>query len=210
MKLIGLTQRVHQFEGYDERRDCLDQRWLQLVAQIGFTALPLPNLPPDLVPALCEELHLSGLILTGGNSLVALDPKDSAAAPERDAFETALLRWAMRERQPVLGVCRGLQMINAFLGGKASRVERHAGCRHTICFEGRLNDEAEQEVNSYHDWGIQAEDLAADLNVLARHEDGTIEAFEHSEHPILGIMWHPEREPELNQLDRRLLGEAMR
>ena len=168
MKLIGLTQRVHISEGYGERRDCLDQRWLQVVAQMGFTPLPLPNLPPSQVPALCEQLSLSGLILTGGNSLAVLDPKDPAAAPERDAFEAALLDWAVRKRQPVLGVCRGLQLINAFLGGQTSRVKKHAGCRHTICFEGRLADEAKREVNSYHDWGIEADGLAAGLSVLAR------------------------------------------
>jgi putative glutamine amidotransferase len=209
MKLIGLTQRVQDSEGHGERRDCLDQQWLQAATQMGFTPLPLPNLPPGQVPELCERLALSGLILTGGNSLAAFAPQDPAAAPERDAFEMALLDWAVRERRPVIGVCRGLQMINVYFGGQISRIEKHAGCRHSIRFEGRLAEETELEVNSYHDWAVQPENLAGGLQVLARHGDGSIEAFEHVDLPIIAMMWHPEREPEVPRLDMRLIKEIL-
>ena len=60
-------------------------------------------------------------------------------------------------------------------------------------------------VNSYHSWGIDANGLAKDLDIIAVDNDGNIEAFEHKKKKLLGIMWHPEREIPFNKLDIQLI-----
>ncbi len=207
---LGLTQRVHHFEDYGERRDCLDQQWYQVAASLNLLPLPLPNTAPERVARQCDELPLRGIVLTGGNTLSACDPQDPAAAPERDAYESALLEWAVDREFPIIGVCRGLQMMNQFFGGQSARVEGHAGTRHLVRFEGRLASEPDREVNSFHDWAVASDELAEGLRPLARHEDGSIEAFEHERLPMTALMWHPEREEALSELDLRLLRERLR
>jgi putative glutamine amidotransferase len=101
-------------------------------------------------------------------------------------------------------------MMNHFFGGHAARVDGHSGTRHVVRFEGRLASELNREVNSFHDWAIHSDGLAMELRPLARHEDGSIEAFEHERLPMTALMWHPERETAFSELDLRLLKERFR
>jgi gamma-glutamyl-gamma-aminobutyrate hydrolase PuuD len=208
--VLGLTQRVQFVEAYGERRDCLDQQWYRVAAALNLLPVSLPNIAPERVALMCNELALSGLVLTGGNTLAACDPEDPTVAPERDACESALLEWAIERELPVVGVCRGLQMLNHFFGGHAVRIDGHAGTRHVVRFEGRLASEPNREVNSFHDWAIDSSGLAKELQPLARHEDGSIEAFEHERLPITALMWHPEREAPFSELDLQLVNERLR
>ena len=205
MKRIGITQRVDEVGAYKERRDCLDQRWVGLLASVGCVAIPVPNSLED-PGSWLDLLGVEGLVLSGGNDLASL-PGAVNEAPERDRTESRLLAWAEENRAPVLGVCRGLQMIAVNYGGRLEQVAKHAGTRHLV--------QATQdcvwlpsdtfEVNSYHHWGLSSEGLGSVLVVGAFAEDGTIEALQHRLLPFYSIMWHPERESSLQQHDRRLL-----
>jgi len=197
MKLLGLTQRVENIKQYHERRDCLDQRWSALAYALGFLPVPLPNVPASEAGKLAESLNLNAIILTGGNSLTT--------APERDAFEIALLDWSRHKKIPIVGVCRGLQMINHYFGGNLSAIEGHVATRHFIEFKGCWEKHSTREVNSFHDWGVFKSNLAKDLEVLATHSDGSIEALAHPQEKITGIMWHPEREKKFESADLELL-----
>ena len=104
-----------------------------------------------------------------------------------------------------MGVCRGLQMINHYFGGSLSPIEGHVATRHYIEFKGHLENHSSREVNSFHDWGVFKPNLAKDLEVLATHSDGSIEALTHPQEKIAGIMWHPEREKTLSSADLGLL-----
>lgn len=194
MKKIGLTQRVTYLEHYHERRDSLDQRWYPFILELGYMPIPLPNLPTDNTTEYIQTLDLAAIILTGGNSL---PPDMSDAAPERDLFETALLNWAIQVDCPVIGVCRGMQMINHYFGGTLSPVQEHVAVKHTLNFCGRWQQYPSREVNSYHNWGIAPNELGPDLQATAFHTDATgkqtIEALQHLHKNIIGIMWHPER-----------------
>ncbi|MFI4955398.1 MAG: gamma-glutamyl-gamma-aminobutyrate hydrolase family protein [Gammaproteobacteria bacterium] len=206
MKRIGLTQRVTYIERYHERRDSLDQRWWGLINQLGFMPIPLPNLSAENAADYARSLNLDGIIITGGNSL---PPDASDAAPERDAFETALITWALQEERPIIGICRGMQIINQYFGGILSPVQNHVAVRHVIEFCGHWQQFNAREVNSYHNWGIQLEHLGHDLYVTARHTDDssrqTIEAFQHLQKKVAGIMWHPERVAPYDPADIDLL-----
>ena len=181
MKMVAITQRVSVVPAYGERRDCLDQAWTKFLAACGLLPVLLPNVTGAAL-ALCGRAGVGGLVLTGGNDLAVL----GGDAPERDAVESALLDLAERRRLPVLGVCRGMQMIQQRFAVPLQRVEGHVAQRQVI----RINGER-KEVNSYHRFA--AFDSRPPLEVWAVAGDGVVKAIRHSAQPITGIMWHPER-----------------
>lgn len=205
MKRLGITQRVMPFPDYNERRDCLDQRWLSLAYELGFIPIPLPNITPTAAPELLDALQLDAVILSGGNSIASLDPAAPDAAPERDAFEATLIDEMLQRSIPVLGVCRGMQMINVHLGGQLSPVAGHAGSTHRLLIEPEYANLIPDSVNSFHDWTIGPGQHSPLFTPIARDHAGNIEGFEHKTKSIAGIMWHPERESPFKQQDIHLL-----
>ena len=125
-------------------------------------------------------------------------------APERDAFEAALLDWGLTNDTPILGVCRGMQFINQYFGGTNCEVSEHVGRRHRISFSGDMSDIAPMDVNSFHNWGLRPEGLGKKLAALALAEDGTVEALAHATRKVAGVMWHPEREEPISEFDLSL------
>jgi putative glutamine amidotransferase len=204
MKRIGLTQRVDTVHGYGERRDGLDQRWSKLFAELGYEVVALPNRIPVDLDAYLTALNLSALALTGGNSLTALDSGAEDIAPERDELEIALLEWASSKSFPLLGVCRGMQMMNHYYGGKLVTISGHVATDHRL-ISLTPSYKFSAKVNSYHNWCIPAGGLACELQPIATDEPGNIEAFIHPDKPQLGIMWHPEREAPFKPEDLALL-----
>lgn len=183
--LVVVTQRVELVASHGERRDALDQGWATLLSAIDCDLAPMPN-HPGMAVSLARRLNPALLILSGGNGVT---PDKPGHAQERNATEAALLDWAGAEGVPVLGVCRGFQFMNVHLGGRLGPVSGHVARNHAISSRTGLFP----EVNSYHDYGIIARDLAPSLEVVATASDGTVEAARHRTFPWIGIMWHPER-----------------
>lgn len=181
MKSVGITQRVSVIAEHCERRDCLDQAWTRFLWACGVLAVPLPNIM-DAAIALCEHGDIKGLVLSGGNDLSAL----GGNAPERDAVENALLDFAERRKLPVVGVCRGMQVLQQRFAIPLRRVDGHVAQRQVIEIDGER-----REVNSYHRFG--AFESRPPLEVWAMADDGVVKGIRHSTAPMTGIMWHPER-----------------
>ena len=201
--IIALSQRVEVDPRTNERRDCLDQNWAPFFESIGYTILPMPNVLRNPIEWF-HSYNCSGLILSGGNDLSHL-PNARHIAPERDNTEMALVGECLRQQIPVIGVCRGLQMINHIFGGTQKPCQGHAGLRHALHFAENVDDIWKQvEVNSFHDWGISLEDLADGLKPLCFSDDGMVEAFEGVDHAIWGLMWHPEREIPKTNFDKNI------
>lgn len=201
---IGISQRVEVISRYNERRDCLDQRWQYLLSELGYLAVPISNSFLEPMDAL-EQLKLDGFLLTGGNDLSFLKDANNSA-PERDSTEKAILEYAQLKQLPVFGVCRGLQMINIFCSGSLSPVIGHVATRHQVKqSKGATLLLPHKEVNSFHNWGLYYEHLGTGLNTELFALDGSIEAVRHNKLPWVGIMWHPEREEPFSQGDLDLI-----
>ena len=193
MKRIGITQRVVTVETYAERRDALDQRWTPLLLSLGLVPVPIPNALPDAATFL-QHCALDGIILSGGNS-----PCDHGGdAPERDKLELNLLRLAMARNLPLLAICRGMQMLQLFLNGELEAVHGHVTKSLSIIVNG-----VEREVNSYHNLAFRV--AAPPLQVWALAKDGVVKAVRHPSYPIVGIMWHPERQEPADTQDLQLI-----
>jgi gamma-glutamyl-gamma-aminobutyrate hydrolase PuuD len=190
--LLGITQRVVVNAAYPERRDALSQEWAPFLSACGVSFVPLPN-HVDAVRALLAALPLTGFILSGGNDVMAY----GGDAPERDAVEEYLLNHTQTSSQPVLGVCRGFQMMQVFSGGKLEKRDGHVACRHDV--SGAIA----HPVNSFHQYAVA--NLADGFDVLARAPDGTVEAARHRNFNWTGIMWHPEREAAADPADIALV-----
>lgn len=181
MKPLLVTQRVVEDANHKERRDALDQRWAQFLVEAGLLAIPAPNHLRS-IQELVSEIRFGGILLTGGGDLVNY----GGDTPERDAVETFLLEYAIRNNVPVMGVCRGMQSIQSYFQIRLEKVEGHVTPTQSIQVHGRRRN-----VNSYHQWGSR--DLHSSFDVWASAEDGVVEGIRHLQHPIKGIMWHPER-----------------
>ena len=202
MKRIGITQRVVFNKRVKERRDVLDQQWHAFAAEMGVQFVPIPNTLSD--PAqYAEQLQLDGLIFSGGNNVaeIAEETFDSLIgndiAIERDKTEKKLLEWAIKANKPVIGVCRGIQFIYTFFGGRLKEVEAdiHVAREHNISFtdEHFSNHYGSIKIcNSYHRKGMRPREIPSDLKICGWYEN-EIEAFKHHSLSVFGIMWHPER-----------------
>ncbi len=209
---LGVSQRVEIVESYGERRDCLDQTWTGLLEGWGYQLVPLPNKVED-VGSYLDSMAIDGIVLTGGNDIADLDGA-TQPAPERDQFERAAIEWAIRNNRPICGVCRGLQLLNSYFGGQLSTVSDHVATEHTVSFEStvatfehgghRLKLPNTVRTNSYHRYGIGAEELADPLQAVGTAADGTVEMIVHPDHQLAGIMWHPERDGPSTEINRKL------
>lgn len=202
---IAITQRVEWLKDRGERRDCLDQAWPRRLVELGYAPFPVPNTLSNPIEWI-EAADINGFLLTGGNDLAHVPEADSPA-PERDRTERKILEFAEENAIPVLAHCRGLQIMNVYMGGDISRCSGHVATRHSITWQEESGKDT-TEVNSYHNWGVKETDLGAEAKALAIAEDGSVEAFRHKRLPWLALMWHPEREPELRPQDRELIMEC--
>ena len=122
-------------------------------------------------------------------------------APERDATENALLDAAESRRLPVIGVCRGMQVIyraGGYDAGKSRARDATANDPH--------RRPVEAEVNSYHNFG--ASESRPPFDAWAHARDGIVKAIRHSEQPMTGIMWHPERNTPFAERDIALFRDV--
>lgn len=177
-------------------------------AVVDAGGLPV-HLPLDVDPREFVE-RLDGILLTGGADI---NPSQYGHEVDgsvdiddlRDELELKLLDGAIELKVPVLGICRGLQVINVHAGGTLHQhVPSHtfhdddgSATVHEVNFElattlGGIYG-ARHDVNSLHHQSIDA--LGDDLVVAGRSPDGSIEAIERSDSPVIAVQWHPEMLP---------------
>lgn len=188
---VAVSQRIDLIKDRDEARDALDGRLSQWLGHAGFLSFPVPNVLTS-VAGWLEALAPDAIILSGGN--------DIGAAPTRDVTERNLLAFAEARRMPVLGICRGMQMMAIHAGGRLKVVQGHVCTRHApLVVRNVPPDEYPGSVNSYHGWSLDG--MPPGYEVTAVSSDGEIEAMRHQTLPWVGWMWHPEREDVFSPID---------
>lgn len=186
MKLVVISQRVEIFKKYGEVRDLLDQRLSLFCIDAGYLPVPIPNVLDDqILRRWLISLQPTAFILSGGN--------DIGEDQKRDGVEKNLLNYAKDKNCPVLGICRGMQMMTCWAGGTLKPVDGHVASRHSI--RGEING----NVNSFHNFS--ASKCPSGFITLATSDDSEIEAFKHETLPWEGWMWHPERETKYHERD---------
>jgi putative glutamine amidotransferase len=219
--VLMLTTRVDYYEKYNERRDCIDQNLVLILTRLGFDPVLVPNSLEDSA-SLAERIQPGGIVLSGGNDIAPEayggDPElSSNVSPQRDSTEMGLLRYAIDAQKPVLGICRGLQLINVFfsghlvqdLGAFSGSTVDHVATRHDITLNEHFPIEQYRgqriTINSYHNQGIVDSCLSGQLLPMAYSDDNVVEALRHKSLNIFSINWHPEREEHLSKLDSDLI-----
>ncbi|PAF45187.1 gamma-glutamyl-CDP-amidate hydrolase [Helicobacter sp. 11S02596-1] len=179
--MIGITQRLEENPSYYEIREALSCEWGEFFGDRDF--LPLSYS----VPFERYAHKINAVIFSGGNDLFTLNPHP--LNQKRDSYETKIIRYCLTNKLPLLGVCRGAQMIAHFFGATLQAKNHHITPAHPITL---TQNNTTYEVNSYHQFAITH--LSDDLIALATAGDGSIEAYKHISLPIFGMMWHIERE----------------
>lgn len=199
--------RSYVVSGYGEVRDAIARDWYAFFAKAmpGVSWMLLPNLGRDIADYIAKW-RIDGFVLSGGN--------DIGEDPVRDLTEDTILDMASESALPVLGVCRGLQMIQRHFGGSIARRQdnNHVGKRHIVRVTANpwLKVPGDSvEVNSFHNMGVPADGIAAPLKLIAASDDGSVEGLCHAGLPIVAIQWHPEREQNVNQADRDLFANVL-
>ncbi len=207
-------------------------RYLQAVQRAGGRPLLLPPDPEDAEdPGEVLDL-LDALVVTGGAGDLdpalygeARHPETGPVQEERDAYELALVRGALEREMPVLGICRGMQILNVAYGGTIEQHlpdalghEEHRLTPGTFAdHEVRLVPDSlaaraagvgRTPVKSHHHQGIK--EVGEGLQVTGwAVEDDAIEALEDPSCPfVLGVLWHPE-EDEKSKLIKALVSEVL-
>ena len=186
------------------------------VQRAGGIALILP--PDDVVAESPDELLdlIDGLILAGGSDIdpgsygAQPHPETRRTRPERDRFEIGVGTRAIERDMPVLGICRGMQMLNVIQGGTLIQhvrdvlrndLHRHtpgAYADHGVRLEpgslaARVVGAASTEVKSAHHQGI--EELGEGVVASGYADDGLVEAIELPDKDFaVGVLWHPEED----------------
>ena len=232
--LIGICAASEQarFGPWDVPAVLLPRTYAEAVQTAGGLALLLP--PDELAADSPDDVldRIDALVIAGGadvhpeNYSAETHPETRYADPGRDRFEISLARRALEREMPVLGICRGMQVLNVALGGTLEqhlpeRVgdERHRPvpgefAEHDVRLEpGSLAAKAAGRehltVKSHHHQGVG--EVADPLNATGwSDDDGEVEALEEPDRPfVLGVLWHPEEDPQ-DRVIPTLIGTASR
>ena len=211
MKLVGISCDIG--ESIKQSVHKINDTYIKALESAGCAIVVIPQVNKKSIKGIVERLD--GIVLSGGEDI---DPsfyhEDKTkfvkrTKIERDNYEMLLLKYAVARKIPVLGICRGCQLINVYFGG--SLYQDNSLCpSNTLMHHAKANKEAIMHniivrndsflddilgevaiVNSYHHQSIHK--LGKGLMKIALSNDGIVEGIQHKELPIVGLQFHPEK-----------------
>lgn len=212
------------FPGY--RRSYVNEDYVDSVVQNGGVPFIIPfNEDEEVIKSQMQQVN--ALILSGGHDV---DPHNYGEEPEqklgniwpeRDKFDMTLLKIAEERRIPVLGICRGAQVINVAHGGslyqdlsyrKEKTLKHSQGQRPTLLTHtvetvagtkiAELLGKEKLQTNSFHHQLLKK--IAPDFKVSARCVDGVVEAIENDDASVIAVQWHPEMLHRVSKIQNNL------
>ena len=175
--------------------DFIDHYWIRYFKLKKISFFLIPNIANYKENFSKNKIRL--VILPGGNDLYS----KNKISRIRLKVEFKLIKYALKNNIPILGICRGMQVINLFFKGKQNRIYGHMKNSHRIYFEKKIFGKKFMYVNSFHNFGIPLKKMSNKFDVIALDKDKNVEIFKHKRKNILGFMWHPERNKTYNQLN---------
>ena len=195
--LIALTSNIKKH--YKNYCDFVDYYWINFFEKKKINFIVLPNSKIATASILNKfKKKIDIVILQGGNDIYT----KNKTINKRHAIEKYVIDFSIKNKLPVLGLCRGMQVLNLFFGGKLIKVKNHMRSFHQIKYFNKNNFLKKRvlKVNSFHNFGINKKILGTNLETIAVAPDNTIEEFKHLKYKIYGTMWHPERENNYKKL----------
>lgn len=217
--IIGISSglMVNYIEGElkGHKKCYLNKYYIDAIINSGGVPFIIPFSNNDII--IKEQvLTLDGLIISGGPDIFPYNYGQEPSSylkdffPERDQFEYKLLEESKKRKIPIMGMCRGIQIINtsengtlyqdiSFLGKKVlkhnqinfpkQKIHKVSIEKNSILFNILNKDEI--MVNSFHHQVV--DEVSDNYKIIAKASDGAIEAIEHKSYPfLLGLQWHPE------------------
>jgi len=164
-----------------------------------------------------DTKNIKCIILTGGNDAIKRNKYNFSY--KRNNFEYKLITFAIKNKIPLIGVCRGMHIINLYFGGKVlinlktNEKKKHLKKRHTVILFNRFKKILNLNkiiVNSYHTQGFYEKNLGKGLKIGGVSNDNLVEALYHKNHNIYGLQWHPERNEKINLIDKKLINKIIK
>ncbi len=217
------------FAGYE--RAYVNDDYISSVYSNGGIPLTLPILEHEDILEFYAN-SIDALILTGGHDVnphlyhEEIDPKTGDIYPRRDSFDMALVKKMEERKKPILGICRGFQLLNVIYGGSLLQdlslsknklikhwqdQDCHMGVQY-VYFSGdnfftRLYGE-KYFVNSWHHQVLK--DVAPNFEICGRTSDGVVEAIEDKKRSILAVQWHPEMMNKYDKNEKNIFSEFIK
>lgn len=216
LKCIGISGSLHvDSEGLNGSNEYSysNKDYVDAVCKLDLMPFILPISTDEKI--IKEQVKkMDAIILQGGHDVNPLlfneEPKKNLGKTlrDRDFYDLKLIEYAIEEKKPILGICRGLQILNVYFGGSlhqdinentdfdikhlqeqpAYEPTHNVFCENGSYMQKKLGDKF--LVNSFHHMAIK--DIAKNFNIAATSKDGIVEAVEDKENKILAVQWHPE------------------
>ena len=176
--------------------DFIDHNWISYFdkKKIKFTIIPNST---SFDFSHISKKNIKLIILPGGNDLFS----KIYLSKVRLKNELDLINFGIRYKIPILGVCRGMQVINLFYKGKQKKIKNHMRIRHKVYFNNNFFNKKSIDLNSYHNFAIPINLLGENLTPIGLDKSKNVEFFRHNKLRIFGTMFHPEREKKKNFLE---------
>lgn len=196
---IGISLRVTEASGFKEERNSLAHDWTLFFNKLNIAPILIPNGLNDIENFLIEA-DVQGVILSGGNNVNPNLYNSSDGLSDvydlRDRTESQIISSCINNKIPIIGVCRGMFMLNVFFGGRITHsISCHVASYHDVDFVDYIDILGNTiNLNSFHNQAIEIGGLSKELICFGKSRDMFVEAFKHKDKEIFGIQWHPERD----------------
>lgn len=189
---IALTMRERENSEYKEKYNAVSYQMIDFLDILNFNVflIPINNFKTDFL----NSFDCNGIIFGPGEDTKFNLKKKKGT--KRDLIEYQIYRYALKYDIPILGICRGMQVLNLFYGGKNNKVRNHVTNSHKISIiDNKFTSiyiKKNIYKNSYHNYGINDYNLSKYLTPWA-NVDKVVEGFYDKKKKVYAIGWHPER-----------------